>query len=63
MFPVNNETKLDESLDHCLNKDCNHWEAEEQMASSSSVNWTAQRQADMLLYYLWFTLAQGEAAG
>lgn len=56
MFPVNNRTQLDATLDHSLNKDCSYWEAEEQLASSRSVDRSAQRQADL-------TLAEGEAAG
>lgn len=47
MFPVNNRTQLDATLDHSLNKDCSYWEAEEQQASSRSVDRSAQRQADM----------------
>lgn len=33
MFPVNNMTQLDAPLDHPLNKDWSHWEAEEVLAS------------------------------
>lgn len=44
MFPVNNMTQLDAALDHSLNKDRSHWEAEEELASSRSTDQTAQRQ-------------------
>lgn len=51
------------TLDHSLNKVCSHWEAEEELASSRSMDWTAQRQADMSCHQWRLTLSQGEAAG
>lgn len=63
MFLVNNMTQLDATLAHSLNKDCSHWEAEEELASSRSTDWKAQRRADMSFHQWWLTLAQGEAAG
>ena len=63
MFPVNNMTELDATLDHSLNKDWNHWEAGEELASSRSANRTAKRPADMSFHQWWLTLAWGEAAG
>lgn len=55
MFPVNNMTQLEATLDHSLNKDGSHWEADEELASSHST--------DMSFHHWRLTLAQGEAAG
>lgn len=63
VFPVNNITQLDAILDHSLNKDRSHWEAEGGLASSRSMDRTAQRQADMSFQQWRLTLAWGEAAG
>ena len=43
MFPVNNITQPDATLDHFLNKDRSHWEAKGELASSRSMDRTAQR--------------------
>lgn len=63
MFQVNNQTQLDATLDHSLNKDCGQREAEEQLAPSRSTDGSAQRKADMPFRQLQLTLAQGEADG
>lgn len=34
IFPVNNNTQLDATLDHFLKKDQSHWEAKRELASS-----------------------------